>query len=577
MDNEFKSDYQRLWDANDRSDLGEYQLPLFHFFLCSFVPVTINYVTSAMRMKKVDGSGYDEELRPWQIKRVYANFLFEDKDGHLQFAHSTAESFILKMDAVKGGISAGAGSKEFTPERNHRSVTDSCLAILKDREHPAWSLAGPNDLVRTRGPVHSMLDSIESYKHDLQTQEDIWLFNTRSLYRADDDVELSRRVLFTRHSEEYGCFALYVLFFWLDHFNKVNRNKTIFDPEWIDFLDIVLAPQFAFWGAIFTYCVFNLRHDWRDVFHKVQGRHSLLYPHMLATMFSIKDTDFSDAELKTFKTSIGNKNCRSLLLQHSECQNVMDLSALALACRKQNTAVVRLLLEGTRFLDGDRAAWSLLFIASEGKIPLQYALEAVPKGAANYIVEILLDFEEKVVKADTEQEKRQLAYIPDTGYLCLNVFQSGLHKANEDCILHMLKFAKPKEYNHKDAEQNTSLHISAMYGFVLVMTELVEQLGADINAKNESDETPLHNAVGSGNFEAVKYLLGRPGIKPAELTTNGETPLTLAKERLRYFAKDVLLFRSGYLDELQDIVNMLEKAESRTSEVDGSVEPRITS
>ena len=54
--------------------------------------------------------------------------------------------------------------------------------------------------------------------------------------------------------------------------------------------------------------------------------------------------------------------------------------------------------------------------------------------------------------------------------------------------------------------------------------------GADINAKRELDGyTPLHNAVARGHLDAVKFLVGH-GASITIKTTDGATPIELAKQ-----------------------------------------------
>lgn len=75
------------------------------------------------------------------VRWIYANFLFEDHDGNLQFAHPTARSFVLNLEAKEEGGSAGADKKCFSQERNDCSMATACFTILKDSAHPVWRKA----------------------------------------------------------------------------------------------------------------------------------------------------------------------------------------------------------------------------------------------------------------------------------------------------------------------------------------------------------------------------------------------------------------------------------------------------
>lgn len=55
--------------------------------------------------------------------------------------------------------------------------------------------------------------------------------------------------------------------------------------------------------------------------------------------------------------------------------------------------------------------------------------------------------------------------------------------------------------------------------------ELIEEEHWDVNAKDATNNTPLHWAAGAGHLEAVNYLLSRPDIKLNEQNLLGDTPL----------------------------------------------------
>ena len=56
------------------------------------------------------------------------------------------------------------------------------------------------------------------------------------------------------------------------------------------------------------------------------------------------------------------------------------------------------------------------------------------------------------------------------------------------------------------------------------------QHGANVNAKGESDLTPLHTAAARGNIEAVTLLLEH-GADINATTTDGKKPISYAEER----------------------------------------------
>jgi ankyrin repeat protein len=71
---------------------------------------------------------------------------------------------------------------------------------------------------------------------------------------------------------------------------------------------------------------------------------------------------------------------------------------------------------------------------------------------------------------------------------------------------------------------NTDLHLAAMVGFADVCAALVHS-GADINAKNEYDRTPLYYAARHGHRKAVEVLIAAGADKSAiEETNYGKAP-----------------------------------------------------
>ena len=77
-----------------------------------------------------------------------------------------------------------------------------------------------------------------------------------------------------------------------------------------------------------------------------------------------------------------------------------------------------------------------------------------------------------------------------------------------------------------DRSYGTPLHWTTMSGKVRTMTALLVA-GAQIEATNAWQRTPLHNAASFRHEEAVRLLVGRGVNKEAPRDTN-ETPLYFA-------------------------------------------------
>ncbi|CAL4969310.1 unnamed protein product [Urochloa decumbens] len=72
-----------------------------------------------------------------------------------------------------------------------------------------------------------------------------------------------------------------------------------------------------------------------------------------------------------------------------------------------------------------------------------------------------------------------------------------------------------------------ALHVAAGSGKMSVCTYLVEELLVDVNASDDSGDTPLAYAVRSGTLDIVQYLLDH-GANPDEPNGKGSTSLHLA-------------------------------------------------
>ena len=89
------------------------------------------------------------------------------------------------------------------------------------------------------------------------------------------------------------------------------------------------------------------------------------------------------------------------------------------------------------------------------------------------------------------------------------------NKPNIDLVKYLLEDKEIKQrLEAKDKFGFTALHLASFYGSLEILKELIKQ-GADINAKNNDEETILHLAARSKkpNIDLVKYLLKNKDIK----------------------------------------------------------------
>ena len=86
-------------------------------------------------------------------------------------------------------------------------------------------------------------------------------------------------------------------------------------------------------------------------------------------------------------------------------------------------------------------------------------------------------------------------------------------------------------------------HRHAPNGWLPSVRYLVEELGADVNARDYNGFSPLHNAAARGDRELIEYLVGR-GADVTVLTRKGETTADMANgpvQRVTVFPEIVAL------------------------------------
>ena len=75
---------------------------------------------------------------------------------------------------------------------------------------------------------------------------------------------------------------------------------------------------------------------------------------------------------------------------------------------------------------------------------------------------------------------------------------------------------------------------------------LVEELSADVNARDFAGYTPLHHAAGRGDNEMIKYLVSK-GADVKAVARNGQTTVDMANgpvQRISPYLETVKLLES---------------------------------
>ncbi len=89
-------------------------------------------------------------------------------------------------------------------------------------------------------------------------------------------------------------------------------------------------------------------------------------------------------------------------------------------------------------------------------------------------------------------------------------------------------------------------HRHALGGWMPSMKYLVEELGADVNARDNNGYTPLHHAAARGDNEMIRYLVSK-GADVKAVSRRGQTTVDLANgpvQRLRPFPETIALLMS---------------------------------
>jgi ankyrin repeat protein len=91
---------------------------------------------------------------------------------------------------------------------------------------------------------------------------------------------------------------------------------------------------------------------------------------------------------------------------------------------------------------------------------------------------------------------------------------------------------------------NTHRHVPD--GWVPAVRFLVEELGADVNARDHNGYTPLHHAASRGDNDLIKYLVSK-GADPKAVARSGQTTVDMANgpvQRVQPFPETVALLES---------------------------------
>jgi ankyrin repeat protein len=109
---------------------------------------------------------------------------------------------------------------------------------------------------------------------------------------------------------------------------------------------------------------------------------------------------------------------------------------------------------------------------------------------------------------------------PSFDFLCDSIDAFDVHDVRQ-------ALAGTVDLNARDPDGNSALHRAARFEGRAEIVRLLIEAGASVNARNASDETPLHQAAGRRCSEYVALLL-ESGADPNARDRFGQTPLFLS-------------------------------------------------
>ncbi|PQE06277.1 ankyrin repeat protein [Rutstroemia sp. NJR-2017a BBW] len=555
--------YSEIYDMNTKPGLKSRVIATraFHWMMCAHRPLSLAElatVAAADQKKKDLRKEVDEEY----ILKICSNFIIADSSSMAQFAHLSVREYLQKREVD--------GIKEYSQERCHNPVAETCLVYLMD-------------------PPIQLSDIGESYDT---------LLGYSVLYWASH---------WQQASENKGLSSLGKLYTEFIPGTKASLPFT----EWINVLPT--AADYS-WSLDHN----GIENRLWDSTSPVLAACAWGFVEILANLLKTSDVDLVESIQREYRLGLeiasgyGQDNVVKLLLDNGVAATTGALRAAVLfghtkvvkqlldngvgvnepdpdteiiyAAKSGNCAVMALLLDkgadmnatvsykgyrGNMTSTWDEYTWgtALHVAARDGNLAMVQLLldrgasiEAAPFNDGSYKVSPLdwaIEFHHEDV-AELLIKKEGIRGAAASRLASQRVLHKAAGHGDAAAVQRLLK--KGADANAMDEQGRTALHKAAKKGSAAVIQLLLNkganieakddqnqtplqeackdwdskkiqvllQVGADIHTRNSDGRTALHIVAEEGHNAGVKLLLDQPGIDANPRDNDGNTPLSLA-------------------------------------------------
>lgn len=486
--------YQRLWDlskVDDAEDLG-IRIRLFRLILTAFQPQNSETLSVALR---IQGDSYGNYPKPIHVEELFSGFLEEDRSsGYLQFVHNAAKAFVSQICREQGNVCEN-DDEASAVRRNHRSVAELYIDVMKSSNHPYWS-------------------ELEIFPSD-------WKYAARSCEesnRLKESINYWRGGL--RSSGQPS--TRYLCTFGLRHCASAAGVQSMSDPLWHQVIErVIMEPKSAFAFSLMADSLiasgasFSLP---QMMFREEAGRLELLYAHVLAGLNIINEEDLLELQKSEDDSRDRQKSSAISRDKMSKYRNMFKHAgytaldsqspneflaretALHRACRNDNPAAIRFILEITSSLDPNSIE-TLLFSKN---------------GRFTELHEVILLGKINCAKALLEFEKQQIANAIDnkpfkSKQLKRNMLEQGMSFLKEDDICCLLELANPADIDAPTNWGPPLLHLACYIGHSKVVRLLVEKCNAQVDIEDNWGYSPCMIAFLRRHQAILEYFRTRGG------------------------------------------------------------------